>query len=290
MIARLKFINKADRTTLIGAGCKIRNARKRRHFAFLAATVLLATPAWSQEKAKDLGNTSIEDLMNIEVTSVSKKEQKLSSVAAAIFVITQEDIRHSGATGIPDLLRMAPGLDVAQINGSTWAIGARGFNQQFSNKLLVMIDRRIVYTPNFAGVYWDSVDLPLEDIDRIEVIRGSGGSVWGVNAVNGIISIFTKKAGDTHGGLVETTGGSQVQGAGTVQYGGQLGKETDYRVFTKYFNKYHMQDLSGQSGADGWHMLRAGFRADSALSSKDGLTVQGANAKTSSGAWLLLYG
>jgi iron complex outermembrane recepter protein len=236
----------------------------------------LASPTVTgQTPQKDLTSTSIEDLMNMEVTSVSKKEQKLSRVAAAIFVITPEDIRNSGATNIPDLLRVVPGLNVAQINGSTWAIGARGFNQQFSTKLLVMIDGRVVYTPNFAGVYWDTVDLPLEDIDRIEVIRGPGGSVWGVNAVNGIISIFTKKAGDTHGGLVEATGGSQVQGAGTIQYGGKLGKETDYRAFTKYFNNYHMQDLSGQSGADGWHMLRAGFRTDTALSPKDTLTAQG---------------
>jgi iron complex outermembrane receptor protein len=113
---------------------------------------------------------SLEDLMNVEVTSASKKEQKLSRVAAAIFVITQEDIRRSGATNIEDALRMVPGLDVAQINGSTWAIGARGFNQQLTNKLLVMVDGRIVYTEAFGGVYWDAVDVPLEDIDRIEVI------------------------------------------------------------------------------------------------------------------------
>ena len=241
----------------------------------LAVALLLALPVHSQETPKDFGNKSIEDLMNIEVTSVSKKEQKLSRTAAAIFVITQEDIRRSGATNIPDLLRMVPGMDVAQINGSTWAIGARGFNQQFSNKLLVMIDRRIVYTPNFAGVYWDTLDLPLEDIDRIEVIRGPGGSIWGANAVNGVISIFTKKAADTRGGLFEAAGGNLIQGSGTAQYGGKLGKETDYRVFAKYFNEYHMQDLSGQSGADGWHMLRAGFRADTTLSPKDTLTLQG---------------
>ena len=274
MIVGLKSIWNARRCALAAPNSEIRKALKRSHLA-LATALLLATSAGSQENPKDLAEKSIEDLMNMEVTSVSKKGQKLSHVAAAIFVITQEDIRRSGATNIPDLLRMVPGMDVAQINGSTWAIGARGFNQQFSNKLLVMIDGRIVYTPNFAGVYWDTVDLPLEDIDRIEVIRGPGGSVWGVNAVNGIISIFSKKAGDTQGALIEVTGGSQVQGSGTVQYGGKLGKETDYRAFANYFNNYHMQDLTGQSGADGWHMLRAGFRTDSALSSKDDLTVQG---------------
>src|SRR4029077_18508891 len=141
---------------------------------------------------KDLASTSIEDLMNIEVTSVSKKEQKLSNVAAAIFVITQEDIRRTGATNIPDLLRMVPGLDVAQINKNTWTISARGFNLQFANKLLVLIDGRAVYTPLFGGVYWDTQDVPLEDIERIEVIRGPGGTVWGANAVNGVINIITK--------------------------------------------------------------------------------------------------
>jgi len=213
--------------------------------------------------------------MNVEVTSASKKEQKLSRVAAAIFVITQEDIQRSGATNIPDLLRMVPGLDIGQINGSTWAIGARGFNDQFSDKLLVTIDGRIVYTPNFGGVYWDMVDLPLRDIDRIEVIRGPGGSIWGANAVNGVISIFTKRAVDTPGGSVEAEGGTLVLGAGTVEYGGKAGHDTSFRVFTKYFNDGPLEDLSGQSGDDGWHMLRAGFRTDTSVSPKDSLTLEG---------------
>src|SRR5208283_852822 len=190
------------------------------------ACLLGAPAAWGQSPQmppKDLGSASLEDLMNVEVTSVSRKEQKLSKVAAEIFVITQEDIRRSGARNIPDLLRMVPGLDVAQINGSTWAISSRGFNAQFADKLLVMIDSRIVYTPNFAGVYWDTLDLPLEDIERIEVIRGPGGAVWGANAVNGVISIFTKKAAESQGGTVEAAAGNIDQG-GTVQYGGKAGK------------------------------------------------------------------
>jgi iron complex outermembrane receptor protein len=241
----------------------------------LLLTMVLTIPAWSQQQSRDLTTRSMEDLMNIQVTSVSKKEEKLARVAAAIFVITAEQIRRSGATKIPDLLRMVPGLDVAQINGSTWAISSRGFNGQFSNKLLVMIDGRTVYTPNFAGVYWDTLDLPLEDIDRIEVIRGPGGTVWGANAVNGVISIFTKKASDTHGGMVEVGGGNIDQGFGKAQYGGKAGKATDYRIYTKYSNQNHMLDLNGQNGADGWHMLRGGFRTDSTLSSKDTLTVEG---------------
>ena len=244
--------------------------------SLLFASTSLVNIACGQDKSSDLSNHSLEDLMSIQVTSVSKKDETLSQTAAAIFVITQEDIRRSGATNIPDLLRIVPGLDVAQINGSTWAISARGFNAQFSNKLLVMIDGRIVYTPNFAGVYWDAVDLPLEDIDRIEVIRGPGGASWGANAVNGVISIFTKSAADTHGGYIEASGGNVVGGTGTAEWSGRLGKKTDYRVYSKYFNQNQLQDISGhEGGADGWHMLRGGFRSDSALTNRDSLTVEG---------------
>jgi iron complex outermembrane receptor protein len=235
--------------------------------------VSLALPAWPQQKLTDLADQSIEDLMNIEVTSVSKKEQKMSQVAAAIFVITEEDIQWSGATTIPDLLRMVPGLDVAQINSNTWAITARGFNLQFANKLLVLIDGRAVYTPLFGGVYWDTQDVPLEDIARIEVIRGPGGSVWGANAVSGVINIITKKAGDTKGALL-TGGGGTLEGSGTVQYGGNLREDTSYRVFTKYLDIDHFPGLTGQNGHDGWHLLHGGFRVDTNWSTKDSLTVQ----------------
>jgi iron complex outermembrane recepter protein len=246
-------------------------------------TVLLSCgPALAQKPDRgtaagvDLTTLNIEDLMNVKVTSASKKEQKLSRTAAAIVVITQEDIRRSGATNIPDVLRMAPGMNVAQINGSTWAISARGFNQQFSNKLLVMIDGRVVYTSNFAGVFWDTVlDFPLEDIARIEVIRGPGGTVWGANAVDGVINILTKNASETRGGMVVAEGGNIDQEGGMVQYGGEVKQGTDYRVYAKYFNRANLLDLNGQNGADGWHQLRGGFRMDSALSSKDSLMVEG---------------
>ena len=237
-----------------------------------------ATPAQAGETAtpqKDLTKASIEDLMNIDVTSASKTEQKLSRVAAAMFVITQEDIRRSGATNVPDLLRMVPGLDVAQINGSTWAIGSRGFNSQFANKLLVMVDGRSVYSPTFSGVFWDTLDLPLEDIDRIEVIRGPGGSIWGANAVTGVINIFTKKASDTKGTLLDAGGGNLQQGFGLAQFGGTLGRDTDFRFYAKYFNESALLDLNGQSGADGWRRVREGFRTDSTLSAKDSLTLEG---------------
>ncbi|MFI5057190.1 MAG: TonB-dependent receptor plug domain-containing protein [Candidatus Acidiferrales bacterium] len=228
-----------------------------------------------QTPQKDLASTSIEDLMNMEVTSVSKKEQKMSQVAAAIFVIRQEDIRRSGATNIPDLLRMVPGLDVAQINANTWAITARGFNLQFADKLLVLIDGRAVYTPLFGGVYWDTQDVPLEDIDRIEVIRGPGGTVWGANAVNGVINIITKRAADTPGGLITSGGGTQAQGFGTVQYGGRIKGDTSYRIFAKYLNNGHFPDLNGQDADDDWHLLHGGFRVDTNLSKKDSLITQG---------------
>src|ERR1700733_11784866 len=239
---------------------------------FLFTALALATTAVAQQ---DLPQLSLEDLMNTKVTSVSKKEQSLSRTASAISVITSEDIRRSGATNIPDLLRMVPGVDVAQINANTWAISVRGLNGRFSNEVLAMVDGRDVYTPTFGGAFWDLLDLPLEDIERIEVIRGPGATMWGANAVNAVINIITRKAAETRGGMVVAGGGNLDQGFGTVQYGGGLGKSTDYRVYTKYFNQDHMPGLTGQDGADGWHLLRGGFRSDSRLSTKDTLMVQG---------------
>jgi iron complex outermembrane recepter protein len=239
---------------------------------FLFTALALAATAVAQQ---DLTQLSLEDLMDTKVTSVSKKEQSLSRTASAISVITAEDIRRSGATNIPDLLRMAPGVDVAQIDANTWAISVRGLNGRFSNEVLVMLDGRNVYTPTFGGAFWDVLDLPLEDIARIEVIRGPGATIWGANAVNGVINIITKKASETRGGMVVAGGGNLDQGFGTVQYGGSLGKSTDYRVYTKYFNQGQMPGLTGQDGADGWHLLRGGFRSDSRLSTKDKLMVEG---------------
>jgi iron complex outermembrane receptor protein len=157
----------------------------------------------------ELSQVPLEDLMNIQVTSVSKKEQNLSEAAAAIFVITQEDIHRSGASNLPDLLRFVPGLDVSQISANNWAISSRGFNTQFANKLLVLIDGRAVYTPLLGGVNWDTQDVPLEDIDRIEVVRGPGATLWGANAVNGVINILTKTAEETRGGLMVAGGAAR---------------------------------------------------------------------------------
>jgi iron complex outermembrane recepter protein len=252
-----------------------RSVSARLAFAFIVLSAFLAGSLRADENQADLANQSLENLMNMQVTSVSKTEQKLSQTAAAVFVITQEDIERSGATNIPDLLRMVPGMDVGEINGSTWAISSRGFNQQFSNKLMVMIDGRPVYTSTFAGVFWDVMDLPLEDIERIEVIRGPGGAIWGANAVDGVINIIMKKASETKGRLVAAGAGNVERGFGLIQYGGTLGKETDFRVYTKYFDQNQLLDLTGQNGADGWHALRGGFRIESALNAKDSLMVEG---------------
>jgi iron complex outermembrane recepter protein len=236
---------------------------------------LLAVPVFAQNSQVDLTNESIENLMKIEVTSVSKRQEKLSQTASAVFVITQEDIQRSGATNIPDLLRMVPGVDVAQINANTWAITARGFNGRFSNGLLVLLDGRSVYTPTFDGVFWDVLDMPLEDIDRIEVVRGPGASVWATNAVNGVINIITKRASDTRQSFVDVVAGNIDQGFATVQYGGNAGKRTSFRVFAKYLNENYFPNSAGQDGGDGWNDARMGFRTDTNLSANDTLTFEG---------------
>ncbi len=218
---------------------------------------------------------SLESLMNIEVTSVSRKEQRTSQIAAAVFVINQDDIRRSGANNIPDLLRMVPGVQVGQINANTWAISIRGFDQQFSNKLLVLLDGRSVYLPTFSGVFWDVLDVPLEDIERIEVIRGPGATSWGANAVNGVINIITKKASATRGTMLVSGGGNVEPGFATLQHGGSLGRNSDYRVFTKYLNQHDMVSTNAPSAGDGWHIMRGGFRLDTSISSKDELFVLG---------------
>jgi outer membrane cobalamin receptor len=180
------------------------SSRFTRRFRALTGITLLAFVGMPGRAAQtpDLTQKSLEDLMNIEVTSISKREQKTSQAAGAVFVISREDIGHSGALNIPDLLRMVPGLDVAQIDAGKWAISARGFNGQYSNKLLVLVDGRTVYSPIFAGVFWDSQNVPLDTIERIEVIRGPGAAVWGSNAMNGVINIITRSAGDAQAAML----------------------------------------------------------------------------------------
>jgi iron complex outermembrane receptor protein len=221
-----------------------------------------------------LKKLSIEELMNIEVTSVSKRSENLSEAASAIQVITQEDIRQSGYSTLPEVLRLATNLQVAQVNASQWAISARGFNNVLANKLLILIDGRVVYTPMYAGVFWDVQNLLLEDIERIEVISGPGGTLWGANAVNGVINIITKNSKDTAGLFAEAALGTELRGLGSVRYGGKIADGLTYRVYGTAFKKNNTVHADGSSPNDGWTMGQGGFRVDWTVGKKELLSLQ----------------
>jgi iron complex outermembrane receptor protein len=226
-----------------------------------------------QNPPDNLKHLSLEQLGNVEVTTVSKGRQQVLQTPAAVFVITQEDIRRSGATSIPEALRLAPGVEVARIDGNHWSIAIRGFAGQFSKSLLVLIDGRSVYTPLFEGVYWDVQNVILEDVERIEVIRGPGGTIWGANAVNGVINIITKSSENTHGALVTLGGGNVDHGTGGVRYGGTAGKDFNYRIYaigSIRGPEFH----SDGDGFDRWRMGQMGFRTDWKSGEKDTFTVQ----------------
>jgi iron complex outermembrane receptor protein len=216
--------------------------------------------AAAADGSENLANLSLEELSNVEITSVLKRSQPLSQAPASVYVITADDIRRAGVTSLPEALRLAPNLQVAQVSASGYAISARGFNAG-ADKLLVLIDGRSVYTPLFAGVFWDEQNVMLEDIERIEVISGPAGTLWGVNAVNGVINIITRSAQDTQGGLVVAGGGNR-QSLGEVRYGGPAGDGGSYRLYGMYFDDNHTSTASGQSVDDAWHDSQAGFRAD----------------------------
>jgi len=223
----------------------------------------------------DLTKLSIEELMDIQVTSVTKKSQSLSDSAAAIFVITNDDLKRSGVTNIPDALRMVPGINVARIDSNKWAISARGFNGRFSAKLLVLIDGRSVYTPTFSGVYWEVNDVLLEDVERIEVIRGPGATLWGANAVNGVINIITKHTKDTQGGILSAGTGDFEKVITSVRYGGVFGENSHWRVYAKHQARDEFKSTTGEDANDDWEITQAGFRIDSELNEKNKFTVQG---------------
>jgi len=226
-------------------------------------------------EADDLFEMSIEELMNVEVTIASKKEAKMFETPAAVYVVTAEDIRRSGATSIPDALRMVPGLQVASLSSNFTAVSSRGFNSLYAKRMLVMIDGRSIYTPLHGGVYWDMHDVMLKDVERIEVVRGPGGTLWGANAVNGIINIITKDAKDTQGALITGGTGTKELGFGSIRYGDKAGQSTYYRVYSKYFNRDDRRLLTGGNGNDGWDVFQGGFRIDSDPSERDHLTLQG---------------
>lgn len=240
--------------------------------------VTLTAPAWATSIPPDNEylDLDISQLMQITITSVSKKDQTLSDAAAAVFVITQTDIRRSGVSSIPEALRMVPGLQVARIGAEKWAITSRGFNGQTANKLLVLMDGRTLYSPSFSGVYWDVQETFLEDIDRIEVIRGPGGTIWGANAVNGIINIITKKANETTGGLLRVSVGDEERISGGLRYGTEIGESAHARAWLTYRNhdSFQLHD-SDENANDNWQSLHGGFRIDGDVSQKSVWTVQG---------------
>lgn len=223
----------------------------------------------------NLLNMSIEELMQTEITSVSKKEQKIADAAAAVYVITKEDIRRSGANNIPDALRMVPGLEVASISSGTWAVQSRNVNSSLVNELLVLIDGRTIYSPIFGGVIWTIQDLPLEDIDRIEVIRGPGGTLWGANATTGVINIITKSSKDTVGTLASGGGGTLEQDFATVRQGVALSDDASFRAYAKYRSRGAFEKVGGGKEDDNLDDMRTGFRSDWQVDKKDLLTLQG---------------
>ncbi len=255
-------------------GCAARTAVHR-----LVLVVVIVTSGATLTRADtdslDLTEYSLEDLVSVQVTSVSKKEERSNEVAAALTVITGDEIRRSGVTTIADALRQVPGLQVASINASSWAVSSRGFNSRFATKLLVLIDGRSVYTPLFSGVYWDVQDTLLEDIDRIEVIRGPGATIWGANAVNGVINIITKPAAETQGALLSAAAGNQERGLVTSRWGGRIGEDFHYRVYGKYFQRDGFQTSTGADALDDWDVLRTGFRSEWTPTQSDEITLQG---------------
>ena len=260
-----------------------------RSFSRLVAAGLVALPLLLVVTSRDCGAQGVEsgqtapgslkqlslsELGDVEVTTVSKQPQQLQRTPAAVFVITPEDIRRSGARTLPEVLRLAPGVEVARIDADHWSVAIRGFAGQFSKSLLVLIDGRSVYTPLFDGVYWDVQNVMLEDIERIEVIRGPGGTIWGANAVNGVINIITKSSKETSGAVTTLGGGNVDQGTGAVRYGSSAGKDFDYRFYSTGALRgpeYH----ADANRFDDFRMGQMGFRTDWNADNKNTLTVQG---------------
>ncbi len=230
-------------------------------FKSSVALAAMLGAAVSTVSASNVFDMTLEELMNQTVTSVSKQEEEKRTAAAAIYVVTSEDMRRTGVSSIPEALRLVPGVQVARIDANKWSISARGNNRQYTNKLLVLMDGRTIYTPLFSGVFWDAQDYLIEDIDRIEVIRGPGGSLWGANAVNGVINIVTKSAKETQGGYVQATAGNEIWGA-EARYGGKIGENTTYRLYGKHIDHEEQQFPNNVNSKDDYDVSRGGFRID----------------------------
>ena len=240
----------------------------------LAGAMTIAGPGIASDEA--FFDLELTEVLQLEITTASKKPQAVSQAAAAVFVLTADDIRRSPATTIPDLLRGVPGIQVSSIGSSVWAVSARGMDGRFTNKLLVLIDGRTVYSPTFSGVHWDVQDTVLEDTERIEVIRGPGATLWGANAVNGVINIITKAAAATQGTQVSALAGREEKVLASARHGGALGSVGHWRVYakTRRNDATRLADTM-IAGDDDWHQSRVGFRIDLSAGDDDAVTMQG---------------
>ena len=253
--------------------------------------LMLAISACGQASpgATDLTQMSLEDLLKLEVTTtIGKRVQKISRTPAAVYVISAEDIERAGITSVPEALRLAPGVEVAQIDGSTWAISIRGFNSLFSNKLLVLVDGRTVYSTIYTQVFWTVQDLPLDEVERIEVIRGPGAAIWGANAVNGVINIVTRSARETQGARLTVEGGSHDQVVADARYGGLVGRDAAFRISSRYALRGQMAVPGGGDADDRWDLERASLRGDWTLSPRDSLNLTGDIYQSAGGETLLI--
>ncbi len=277
-ICLLKYFALFRKQTPKGGLIILENIKWKMKHSIIAMALLMphfALSPCSEAQELDLLSMNLETLMTMQVTSVGKKEQELSSSAAAIHVITAEDIKQSGITTIADLLKMVPGLHVARVNSDKWAINSRDLGSRFAENLLVLIDDRSVYSPSFSGVYWEVQDTILADIARIEVIRGPGATLWGANAVNGVINIITKNSKETKGGLVEVGVGDLEHRFGSARYGAELTNGIHARIYGKGFERTSLTHPDGKESTKGWENFRGGFRLDADITHQDTLTLQG---------------
>ncbi|MFH1567060.1 MAG: TonB-dependent receptor [Gemmatimonadota bacterium] len=223
----------------------------------------------------DLTALSLEELMEVEITTASRRAERWSRAAAAVSTLSGDELRRAGVSSVPEALRRVPGLQVARFDGSKWAISSRGFNGLFANKLLVLVDGRSRYNTMYSGVFWETLDIPIEDVEQIEVIRGPGATLWGPNAVNGIVNIITRPADETQGARVRLAAGDEERGAILVRHGGRLGSRAHYRVYGHYFDRDGLADGAGRATPDGWDAGRAGFRLDWRPAADEAVTLQG---------------